>query len=310
MNLKQCIFYDSDVYKAEIKMLDNKPTGIVVHSTGANNPYLKRCVQPSKNDKKYSDLINDLGINRYNNHWNNPSSVVGRYVGVHAFIGKTANDEISTYQVLPFDICCSAVGSGKNGSYNNNPNARIQFEIMEDSLTDEKYFKSVYKEAVEFCAYLCEIYNLSVDKICSHTEAYRAGYGGNHGDPEHWFKRYGKTMVDFRNDVNNIITVIISKTYTCDISNAQATIKGDKIYFTGSTIPIWKEQIEEPDLKIGDKVKLKVGSTVYGSDKKFSGWVYNSTLYVRSINNDKVVISTLATGAITGVVRKEDLIKT
>lgn len=62
-------------------------------------------------------------------------------------------------------------------------------------------------------------------------------------------------------------------------------------------------------LKVGDKVKLKSGSYVYGTKIKFLPFVYNSTLYVRNINGSKVKISTKKTGLITGVVAKEDLIK-
>lgn len=38
-----------------------KPAGIVIHSTGVNNPNLRR----------YVDCAEQLGVNKYNNHWNN-----------------------------------------------------------------------------------------------------------------------------------------------------------------------------------------------------------------------------------------------
>ena len=34
-----------------------KPVGILVHSTGANNPNIRRYVQPSTNDPKYNELM-------------------------------------------------------------------------------------------------------------------------------------------------------------------------------------------------------------------------------------------------------------
>ena len=52
------------------------PVGIVLHSTGANNPDLKR----------YVDCPSECGKNWYNNHWNNPSSKTGEQC-VHSFIG-------------------------------------------------------------------------------------------------------------------------------------------------------------------------------------------------------------------------------
>lgn len=62
-------------------------------------------------------------------------------------------------------------------------------------------------------------------------------------------------------------------------------------------------------LAVGDKVKLASNSPVYGSSKKFSSWVYSSTLYVREISGNRVVISTQKTGAITGAVDKKYLTK-
>lgn len=201
MELKQCIFTHSGCYAANEKMDGGKPTGIVVHSTGANNKTLKRYVQPIKGDSNYNEVIADIGKNLYGNHWNKS----GKKACVHAFIGVNASGEVETYQVLPWDICCWGVGKGKKGSYNYNPTARIQFEICEDNLKDAAYFNKVMNEAQELCAYLCKLYGLKVDQICSHAEAYKAGYGTNHGDIDHWLKKYGWTMDQFRNQVQQII---------------------------------------------------------------------------------------------------------
>ena len=201
MELKQCIFTHSGCYAASEKMDGGKPTGIVVHSTGANNKTLKRYVQPIKGDSNYDEVIADIGKNLYGNHWNKAS----KKACVHAFIGVNASCEVKTYQVLPWNICCWGIGKGSKGSYNYNPTARIQFEICEDNLKDAEYFNKVMKEAQELCAYLCKLYGLTVDKICSHAEAYKAGYGSNHGDIDHWLKKYGWTMDQFRNQVQQII---------------------------------------------------------------------------------------------------------
>mgnify|MGYP001637243487 FL=1 len=62
-------------------------------------------------------------------------------------------------------------------------------------------------------------------------------------------------------------------------------------------------------LAVGDKVKLASNAPVYGSSTKFSSWVYSSTLYVREISGNRIVISTQKTGAITGAVDKKCLTK-
>lgn len=201
MILKKCIFTESDNYKQGQKMWVGKPTGIVVHSTGANNKTLKRYVQPSKSDKNYSTIIADIGVNPNNNHWNTK----GLSKCVHAFIGTNARGEVETYQTLPFDMCCWGCGNGAKGSYNYNPQARIQFEICEDNLTDKVYFEKAFKEAIGFCAYLCKTYGIPVNKISSHAEAHGEGYASNHADCDHWLKKHGKDMKWFRAEVQKLL---------------------------------------------------------------------------------------------------------
>lgn len=175
----------NDCYKAARKMI---PKGIVVHSTGANNPNLKR----------YVDAPAEVGANQYGNHWNNPVSVLGRSVCVHSFIGYAADGKtVKVANILPYNYCCWGVGSGPKGSYNYNP-AYIQFEMCEDDCKNQTYFEAVYKTAVEYCAYLCKEFNIPVENIVSHKEAHALGYGSNHGDPNNWWDNFGRTMNDFR----------------------------------------------------------------------------------------------------------------
>lgn len=73
-----------------------------------------------------------------------------------------------------------------------------------------------------------------------------------------------------------------------------------------------ENSIDEPKeviLKNGDKVKMQNGAPVYGKSYGFQSFVYNSVLYVREINGDVVIVSTVATGAITGAVHKKYLTK-
>lgn len=62
-------------------------------------------------------------------------------------------------------------------------------------------------------------------------------------------------------------------------------------------------------LALGDKVKMASGAPLYGQTRKFQSWVYNATLYVRGINGDRIVVSTLQSGAVTGAVDKKYLTK-
>lgn len=61
--------------------------------------------------------------------------------------------------------------------------------------------------------------------------------------------------------------------------------------------------------KVGDKVKIQANAPVYGKTTKFSSFVYNTNLFVRQIDGDRIVVSTQASGAITGAVDKKYLTK-
>lgn len=183
MNLRKLILTNNACYKADKTIT---PKGIMVHSTGANNPNLKRYVGPD-------DGL--LGKNQYNNHWNQDKPD-GRQVCVHGFIGKLADGSIATYQTLPWNHRGWHAGGAANDTH-------IGFEICEDGLTDTSYFNAVYKEAVELCVYLCKLYGLTERNIIGHYEGYKLGIASNHGDPNNWFPKHGKSMDTFCSDVKS-----------------------------------------------------------------------------------------------------------
>lgn len=161
----------------------------MLHSTGANNPNLKRYVQPD--DGK-------LGTNSNGNHWNQPTPD-GISKCVHGFIGKLADGTIATYQTLPWNMRGWHCGGTAN-------NTHIGVEICEDGLTDSVYFGKVYKEAVELFSYLCKLYNLDPQtQIICHSEGFTLGVASNHSDVMHWFPKHGKSMDTFRADVKEKI---------------------------------------------------------------------------------------------------------
>lgn len=224
MNLNKLIFTENACYKAGRKITVK---GIMVHSTGANNPWLKRYVGPD--DGK-------LGKNQYNNHWNtyHPG---GREVCVHAFIGKLADGTVATYQTLPWDHRGWHAGGSANDTH-------IGFEICEDGLSDKTYFNKVYKEAVELCAYLCKQYGLTEQNIICHSEGYKKGIASNHGDVMHWFPKHGKSMDTFRADVKALLGGGTSEPSTKPDTGTAIKV-GDLVkitgtkYYGGQTIPTW-----------------------------------------------------------------------
>lgn len=209
MEIVQYYQTNNPCYKAGRRIT---PSGIVVHSTGANNPYIKRYVGPD-------DGI--LGANKYNNHWNNANA----NKCVHAFIGKVADGTIKIYQTLPWDYRCWGVGSGKKGSYNA---SHIQFEICEDGLADEAYYKEAFDLAIRLSAFLCKEYGIKTENVVGHYEAWAAGYGSNHGDPRNWQKKFGGSMDGFRASVAALINGNTSPSEPVISKAEQVTVETQK----------------------------------------------------------------------------------
>ena len=322
--------------------------GVLWHSTGANNPNLKRYVQPDDNAPDKAEWLLKLGVNSYKNDWNHTTV----QAGLNGWIGKLADGTVTTIQTMPWNYRPWGCGSGSKGSCNN---GWIQFEICEDGLTDKDYFDKVYKEACELTAYLCKMFNLDpngtvdmngvkVPVILCHADSCQLGLGSNHGDVNHWFPKFGKSMATARADVAALLketggtstpaqptqpsqTVYyrVRKTWAdatsqkgafTELANAKKLVDslGAGYYvFDESGKAIYPETIVPTPpatgnvLKVGDEVKLVSGAT-YTSGQSIPAWVFNSKLYVREIQGENIVFSTLKTGAITGVTKASNLV--
>ena len=211
-----CMQTNSTCYKGTNKMTVK---GVLWHSTGANNPTLKRYVQPSDTpDKRDTVTLAQIVKNAYKNDWNH----IERQAGLNCWIGKLADGTVTTIQTMPWDYRPWGCGSGSKGSCNS---GWIQFEICEDGLTDKTYFNAVYKEACEITAYLCKMFNIDpngtvnvngvkVPTILCHQDSYKLGMGSNHSDVNHWFPKHGKSMATARKDVAALLAADKSATST------------------------------------------------------------------------------------------------
>lgn len=276
----ECMMTNSTCYKSTEKM---KVKGVLWHSTGANNPTIKRYVQPSESDPKYNELIALIGKNKNGNDWNHKK----KQAGLNAWIGKLADGSVATVQTMPWDYAPWGCGKGKKGTCND---GWIQFEVCEGNLSDKDYFNKIYKEACELTAYLCDMYNIdpcgtvkhsgvTVPTILCHQDSYKLGLGSNHSDILHWFKKHGKTMEDVRNDVKKLMNKPV----------------------------VQAPEVDKCDFKLGEQVQL-LPDAKYTSGKSIPSWVFKSKLYVRKISGNSIVISTLKSGAVTGTVHAKYLV--
>ena len=261
MRLIKCMLTANDCYKAGRTIT---PKGVIVHSTGANNPLVARYVQPVEGQSNEAQLKAEIGGNRNANDWNNP----GLDVCTHAFVGKLADGGVGTVQTLPWNHRGWHAGTGTSGGSANN--THIAFEICEDDLTDEGYFRKVYQEAVELTAMLCKTYNLNPladGVVICHSEGYQRGVASNHADVMHWFPKFGKSMDTFRADVSKAMTPAQVKPQPPVSGKAYTVVKGDTLseiaqkYGTTVDTLVQLNGIKDPNLIVVGQVLKLPGST-------------------------------------------------
>ena len=175
---------NNGAFRAARPMPSGSPVGIIIHSTGVDNPNLRR----------YVNAPNICGNNPYRNYFDRADSDVCP----HAVIGLDKSGEVRAAKLLPWNICCWGCGDGSKGSYNYNP-AYIQIEIAEDTLNDREYFNKAFGLAVQLCQRLLRNYpSIKPENIISHHEAHLRGYASNHADCDHWLRKFGRDMDWFR----------------------------------------------------------------------------------------------------------------
>jgi N-acetylmuramoyl-L-alanine amidase len=183
--------------------------GVMIHSTGLNTPRLRSYVGPD-------DGIVGGGTNNWG--WNTPMPG-GQLLAVHAFVGRDVAGAIRAYQVMPWEIVTWHSGSRfpnreESRRINANRNGYIGIEMCEDNLTGVQHFRDVYNKTVELTAYLCVRYNIQPEfpYIIGHVEGHALSIAGSSPDPEHWFRRHGRSMHTFREDVRRLVEEMLSVT--------------------------------------------------------------------------------------------------
>ena len=318
MKIIESFSVKNDCYKNNVNKLDsryvnfqnNGPQGLMLHSVGCNQP----------NAKVFADI------------WNKPN----KETAVHAVLQADG----TVYQCLPWNFRGWHAGGSAN-------NTHIGVEMTEPDCIKytggskftcsnlakaKEHVDGTYKTAVELFASLCKQFNLDPLKdgvIISHAEGYKRGVASNHGDVDHIFRQLktGYTMDGFRKDVKAAMTKPAASTVMYRVRKSWADSKSqigaysnldnakiacDKAgagyhVFDASGNSVYSVVVTTT-FKTGDEVMLASGAK-YSSGKSIPTWLFNSKLYVREIRDDgNVVISTLKTGAVTGVVAAKDLV--
>lgn len=155
-----------------------KPKGIIIHSSGRNNPYLRHFVQPSKNDENYEDIISQLGENKRHDDWNH----IHTAYNFHYWIGKDNFDNVVSIQTFPLDV------KTWKDSY-------IHICICEDNLDNPTYLTNCISKLIKLCKSLCDQYNWNEDDIYDYSEI------SNFPDTNYWLEKCGYNIKLLRSEI-------------------------------------------------------------------------------------------------------------
>lgn len=167
-----------------------KPSGLQIHTTGAKNSQLRRYCGPNTvfADGKV------LGKNQYNNHSNQQSAGVC----ASAYLGALQDGTPAILQALPWTTQPWTSGSGKNGNANK---TMPSIQWCQGSDNNAEYFAAAWDLYTSWAAFMAVTYDISVKNILGHYQLYQLGLASDHSDPKGYFKAFGKTMDDFRQQV-------------------------------------------------------------------------------------------------------------
>ena len=239
-------------------------------------------------------------------------------ITIHCYVGQVSAKEgcdyfnrtkrnCSSNYVIGYDGQIGLSVEEKNCSWCSssslNDNRAITIEVASETYHPYAVNDAAYESIIKLCADICKRNGLN--KVIWFGDKNKAlSYEPKDGEcvltVHRWFAAKscpGKYLYDRHTDIANRVNEILQggcEEMGCPYWNGTKCIKDEK---------------KEDELKLLDTVKLTSDATVYNTNRRYSSWVYNSTLYVREISGDRIVVSTLKSGAITGAVARKHLIK-
>ena len=159
MRLEKALLTHNDCY---LRGRYIRPRGVMVHSTGAANPYLRRYLSPDD-----------------------------------AMIGKTADGSVAVYQTLPWTMRSWHCGRSGNDTH---ISFEICEDGLTDRAYFHATYQAAVDLTAYLCRRF-GLNPLADGVVLCHSEGYKRGIASNHADVMHWWRKFGATMDDFRADV-------------------------------------------------------------------------------------------------------------
>lgn len=183
------------------RRITRKPGGLA-HDAGCYATHLGRFVDaPNFLEKK------GLYENKGKNHWNH---IYVRKL-THYFAGLDAYGNWVVARTLLPDTACWGCAGGSKGSYNYDPQAKLQCECCQDDKKSWDFYNDAMNTMAKLFAWQIQTGEIANDlsQITCHREAHQLGYAGNHSDIWDWCQKFGETqgnyMVHFRERVQKYL---------------------------------------------------------------------------------------------------------
>jgi LysM repeat protein len=207
-------------------MPGGKPAGLFIHSTGADNPHVRRyagnvtgsdpLIGNNPNGNGFTQWTDESGRNRAGQAVPCPNAVMGLATDLKPITVLIMNDEDCPW--------CAGRGNlataQRNGFNTDSANwvSYWQVEICEDQrqvtvygvrnpFNPAQYAKLMYDETVNFAIDFFIAYfdgkpsAVTNRTLLGHADANRLGIASGHADPWHWWNKHGYTLNGFIADV-------------------------------------------------------------------------------------------------------------
>lgn len=212
-----------------------------------------------------------------------------------------------------------------------NDNRAVTIEVASDTAHPYAVTDEAYDALIELVADICKRNGIKkllwkgdkslIGQVDKQNMTVHRWFASKACPGDYLYNRHGEIAEKVNEKLSGLETGVLYKVQVGAFSkkeNAENMLaKLEAAGFDGFIVTVGKKSEDSkqepvpvaPIFVVGEKVRLDNGAPVYGTNVKFASWVYNTDLYVRQINGDKVVVSTLKTGAVTGSVDKKYLNK-
>lgn len=139
--------------------------------------------------------------------------------GIDGIFGSGTKNAVIKFQQSQKLSADGIVGKDTLHALQNRENSFVKYSVDKN----QSYFEDVYRKAIYTCGYILaksKVKTVTENNVLSHAEGYQKGIASNHADVGHWFPLHGKTMDDYREDVQKYMNTGILPNFNQNSSDS------------------------------------------------------------------------------------------